>query len=134
MKKLTHQKLLLATLAIGLTAWTGQLAAQAQTSTTTPGQTGGGAAGGDNSTPTHNVNNTGGVANGQGTATSGSASSSTSGGNPTGGQTSSGQTSSGSTTHVNTQTGLTPGDGDSGVTHTPPSGVSPGTGASPNPQ
>jgi hypothetical protein len=133
MKKLTY-RLMPAALMIGLTAWTGQLAAQAQT-TTTPGQTSGGASGGDNSTPTHNVNNTGGAgATGQGTATSGGATSSTSGGNSTGGQTSSGATSSGATTHVNTQTGITPGDGNSGVTHTPPSGVSPGTGASPNPK
>jgi hypothetical protein len=133
MKKLTPTRLLLATLAIGFTAWTGQLATQAQTTTTTPGQASGNTSGGNNSTPTRNVNNTGGVANGTGNATSGSSTSSTSGGNPTGGETSSGATSSGSTTHVNTQTGLTPGDGNSGVTHTPPSGVSPGTGASPNP-
>lgn len=128
MKKLTHH-FLSGLLVVGLTAWTGQLAADAQASSDV------GASGGNNSTATHNVNNTGGAGiNGQGNATSGGSTSSTSGGNPTGGQTSSGATSSGSTTHVNTQTGLTPGDGNSGYTHTPPSGVSPGTGASPNPQ
>jgi hypothetical protein len=127
MKKLTH-RLLPGLLALGLMAWTGQHAANAQTSDT-------GASGGNNTTAKHNVNNTGGAgANGQGTATSGGATSSTSGGNPTGGATSSGATSSGATTHVNTQTGVTPGDGNSGATHTPPSGVTPGTGTSPNPQ
>lgn len=126
-KKLTHH-LLPGLLAIGLTAWTGQFAAQAQTSSDT------GASGGNNSTPKHNVNNTGGAGiNGQGNATSGGATSSTSGGNPTGGRAGS-ETSSGATTHVDTQDGRTPAAGNSGVTHTPPSGVSPGTGASPNPQ
>ena len=128
MKKLTH-RLLLGLLAVGLTAWTGQWAAQAQTSDT-------GASGGNNETPSHNVNNTGGAGiNGKGTATSGSATSSTSGGNPTGGQMQAGgSTSSGDTTHVNTQTGATPGAGNAGYTSTPPSGVSPGTGDSPNPK
>jgi hypothetical protein len=124
MKKLTPS-LLTGLVIASLTLWTGQLSVLAQT----------GAGGGNNTTPTHNVNNTGGTGiNGGGNATSGGATSSTSGGNPNGGQTASGETSSGATTHVNTATGITPGDGNSGVTHTPPSGVSPGTGASPNPQ
>lgn len=126
MKTLT-QRLLLGALAVGLTAWS-ETAVLAQTSTDV------GASGGNNDTPKHNVNNTGGAGiNGQGNATSGGATSSTSGGNTTGGATGNGQTSSGATTHVNTSAGLTPGDGNSGVTHTPPSGVTPGTGASPNP-
>jgi hypothetical protein len=113
---------------MGLTVWTGQGVAQAQTSSDT------GASGGNNDTPSHNVNNTGGAGiNGKGTATSGAATSSTSGGNATGGQTQAGATSSGATTHVNTQAGLTPGAGNAGYTSTPPSGVSPGTGDSPNP-
>jgi hypothetical protein len=127
MKKLTR-RLLPGLLAVGLTAWTGQWAAQAQTSTDA------GASGGNNETPQHNVNNTGGAGiNGKGNATSGGSTSSTSGGNATGGQTQAGATSSGDTTHVNSQTGTTPGAGNSGYTSTPPSGVTPGTGASPNP-
>jgi hypothetical protein len=126
MKKHTH-RLLPGLLALGLTLWAGQLAVQAQTSDT-------GASGGNNSTAKNNVNNTGGAGvNGKGNATSGGATSSTSGGNATGGVTASGATSSGDTTHVNTQTGQTPGAGNSGYTSTPPSGVTPGTGASPNP-
>jgi hypothetical protein len=126
MKKLTP-RVSLGILFVGMTLWTGQIAS-AQVAADT------GASGGNNVTPKHNVNNTGGAGvNGQGTATSGGATSSTSGGNPNGGQVAPGETSSGSTTHVNTQTGLTPGDGNSGVMSTPPSGVSPGTGASPNP-
>jgi hypothetical protein len=116
------------TLLLGLTLWTGSLSSFAQTSD-------GGASGGNNSTPSHNVNNTGGAGiNGQGNATSGGATSSTSGGNATGGQTAPGVTSSGATTHVNTAAGITPGDGNSGARSTPPSGVTPGTGTSPNPQ
>jgi len=140
MKKLTHQ-FLPTVVAVGLIAWTAPLAhAQATAGGTTP-STGGtadtGAAGGNNSTPQHNVNNTGGAGvSGQGNATSGGATSSTSGGNTTGGATSAsaGMTSSGATTHVNTSAGLSPGDGNSGVRSTPPSGITPGTGASPNPQ
>jgi hypothetical protein len=135
MKTLTS-RIFPAILAVGLVVWTGRLHSQAQSSTAGTNATGGtGAAGGDNSVPTHNVNNTGGAGiNGVGNATSGGATSSTSGGNATGGQTSAGMTSSGDTTHVNTAGGATPAAGNSGVTSTPPSGVTPGTGASPNPQ
>ena len=79
MKKLTH-RFLPGLLALGLTAWAGQMTVQAQVSGDT------GASGGNNETATHNVNNTGGVGvNGKGNATSGGATSSTSGGNPSGG-------------------------------------------------
>jgi hypothetical protein len=125
MKKLTH-KLLPTILAFGLSVWAGQLAAQAQSDT--------GASGGNNDTAKHNVNNTGGAGvNGKGNATSGGATSSTSGGDANGGSNGAGSTSSGDTTHVNTAAGITPGDGNRGVRSTPPSGVTPGTGASPNP-
>ena len=127
---------LAAIFALGVSWSTAPLRAQAATAavTGTNAVADPGASGGNNVTPTHNVNNTGGAGiNGQGTATSGSATSSTSGGNPNGGQIAPGVTSSGATTHVNTAAGMTPGDGNSGVTSTPPSGVTPGTGASPNP-
>ncbi len=126
-----------AALVISLAAWASPLQAQTTpggNTATTGGTADAGASGGNNSTPQHNVNNTGGAGlNGQGNATSGAATSSTSGGNTTGGSTGNGMTSSGATTHVNTAAGLTPGDGNSGYTSTPPSGVTPGTGASPNP-
>ncbi len=53
-------------------------------------------------------------------------------GDGNGGQRSDGSTSSGRNTHVNTG-GVTPGAGNGGITNSPPAGVSPGTGASPNP-
>jgi hypothetical protein len=107
---------LAAIFALGVSWSTAPLRAQAATAavTGTNAVADPGASGGNNVTPTHNVNNT-------------------SGGNPNGGQIAPGVTSSGATTHVNTAAGMTPGDGNSGVTSTPPSGVTPGTGASPNP-
>jgi hypothetical protein len=91
---------LAAIFALGVSWSTAPLRAQAATAavTGTNAVADPGASGGNNVTPTHNVNNTGGAGiNGQGTATS-----STSGGNPNGGQIAPGVTSSGATTHVNT--------------------------------
>ena len=83
MKQLTP-RLLSAALVIGLAAWASPLHAQTTAggnTATTGGTADTGASGGNNSTPQHNVNNTGGAGiNGQGTATSGAATSSTSDG------------------------------------------------------